>query len=237
MNLDLAAVPLALMAGVIGVLSPCVWPLVPVVTSAAAGSGRTGPIFLASGLSLSFAVAGTLFTWLTVSTGLDPEIFRYFAAALLVTLGATLVIPTLGNWVTLKLSLLTGRMGVGPGRGTVSARGQFGVGALLGFVWLPCVGPTLGAAVALAALGQNMSMAFVVMLAYGIGTAGVLMAAGKISGKVLSRWRSGVMTSGKFGKKKLGWSVLVLGLMVLTKTDKVLEALAVDLLPSWMFTL
>jgi cytochrome c-type biogenesis protein len=52
MSLDLAAVPLAFMAGVIGVLSPCVWPLVPVVTSAAAGSGRTGPIYLAGGLSL-----------------------------------------------------------------------------------------------------------------------------------------------------------------------------------------
>lgn len=133
--------------------------------------------------------------------------------------------------------MLSGRMGIGPGNDVVSARGQFGVGALLGFVWLPCVGPTLGAAVALAALGQNMSMAFVVMLAYGIGTAGVLMAAGMISGKILTRWRSGMMASGKFGKKMLGWSVLVLGLLVLTKTDKVLEALAVDLLPRWMFTL
>jgi cytochrome c-type biogenesis protein len=80
-------------------------------------------------------------------------------------------------------------------------------------------------------------MAFVVMLAYGIGTAGVLMAAGMISGKILTRWRSGMMASGKFGKKMLGWSVLVLGLLDQTKTDKVLEAFAVDLLPTWMFTL
>ena len=138
MSLDLAAVPLALMAGVVGVLSPCVWPLVPVVTSAAAGSGRTGP---------------------------DPEIFRHFAAFLLVMLGAVLLVPRFGNWVSLKLSMLSGRMGIGPGNEAVSAPGQFGVGALLGFVWLPCVGPTLGAAVALAALGQNMAMAFVVRTA------------------------------------------------------------------------
>ena len=210
MSLDLAAVPLALMAGVVGVLSPCVWPLVPVVTSAAAGSGRTGP---------------------------DPEIFRHFAAFLLVMLGAVLLVPRFGNWVSLKLSMLSGRMGIGPGNEAVSAPGQFGVGALLGFVWLPCVGPTLGAAVALAALGQNMAMAFVVMLAYGIGTASVLLAAGKISGSVLTRWRPGVLASGKFGKRMLGWSVLILGLLVLTKTDKVLEALAVDLLPRWMFRL
>ena len=237
MSLDFAAVPLAFMAGVVGVLSPCVWPLVPVVTSAAAGSGRTGPIYLAGGLSLSFAVAGTLFTWLTVSAGFNTAIFRYFAAALLVTLGAVLVVPVFGNWVTLKLSMLSGKMGIQPGNNPVSAPGQFGVGALLGFVWLPCVGPTLGAAVALAALGQNMPMAFVVMLAYGIGTAGVLLAAGLISSKVLLRSRSNVIARAQLGKKMLGWSVLVLGMLVLTKTDKVLETWAVGVLPSWMFSL
>ena len=208
-----------------------------VVASAAAGSGRSGPVYLAGGLSLSFAVAGTLLTWMTVSAGLDPELFRVIAAALLVALGATLVVQRLGNWVSVRLSFLTGRFGINAGRDAVSAPGQFGVGALLGFVWLPCVGPTLGAAVALAALGQNMTLAFIVMLAYGIGTAAVLMAAGVISGRVLSRWRSGVMTSGKVGKTILGWSLLVLGLLVLTGIDKVLETWAVDLLPSWIFTL
>jgi cytochrome c-type biogenesis protein len=70
MAIEFAAVPLALVAGVFGILSPCVWPLVPVVTSAAATSGRSGPVWLALGLSVSFAVAGTLLTLLLVSTGL-----------------------------------------------------------------------------------------------------------------------------------------------------------------------
>jgi hypothetical protein len=76
-SLELAAVPLALVAGVAGILSPCVWPLVPVVTSSAATSGRSGPVYLSMGLALSFAVAGTFLTLLLVSTGLDPELFRY----------------------------------------------------------------------------------------------------------------------------------------------------------------
>jgi len=237
MTLDLAAIPLALMAGVFGVLSPCVWPLVPVVTSSAAAGGRSGPVYLAAGLSLSFAVAGTVLTWVLVSTGLDPELFRYLAAGLLVFLAAVLLLPTLGNWVSLRLSMLTSRFGPTPGPGTVSAPGQFGVGALLGFVWLPCVGPTLGAAIALASLGQSMALAFVVMLAYGVGTAGVLLAAGLVSGRILKRWRPGVMAGGHAGKKILGWSLLVLGLLVITGTDKVLEAMAVGLLPTWMFTI
>lgn len=240
MTLDVAAVPLALLAGVLGVLSPCVWPLVPVVTSSAAVSGRSGPLWLASGLSLSFAVSGTLLTWVLVSTGMDPELFRYVAGALLVFLAAVLLLPVLGDRVTLLLSTVTGRFGAAAGMSgavTTSAPGLLGVGALLGFVWLPCVGPTLGAAIALASMGQSVSMAFMVMLAYGIGTAGVLLAAGMISGRVLQRWRPQWVAGGRFGRRLLGTSLLVLGVLVLSGLDKRLEALGVDLLPTWMFTL
>ena len=60
----------------------------------------------------------------------------------------------------------------------------------MGLVWLPCGGPTLGAAIALASVGQSMPMAFVVMLAYGLGTAGVLLGAGLASESALRRCRS-----------------------------------------------
>ncbi|MDQ3522077.1 MAG: sulfite exporter TauE/SafE family protein [Gemmatimonadota bacterium] len=237
MTLELAAIPLALVAGVFGILSPCVWPLVPVVTSSAATSGRSGPVYLALGLSVSFAVAGTLLTLLLVSTGLDPELFRYVAAGLLIAVALVLLVRSLNDWAVLRLSSLSSRFNVGGHAGRVSAPGQFGVGALLGVVWLPCVGPTLGAAIALASMGQNMGMAFVVMLAYGIGTAGVLLLAGVLSGRLLSRWRSTLISSGGFGKKLLGWTLLTLGVLVLTGFDKYLEALAVNVVPDWVFSL
>jgi cytochrome c-type biogenesis protein len=233
----LAAVPLALVAGVFGVLSPCVWPLVPVVTSSAATSGRGGPLFLALGLSLSFAVAGTVLTLLLVRTGLDPELFRYVAAGLLVVVGATLAVRRLSDRVTFRLSTLSARLDIGPGAEASSARSQFGVGALLGIVWLPCVGPTLGAAIGLASMGQSMSMAFVVMLAYGVGTAGVLLAAGVASDRVLARWRPALLRGGGRGKKLLGWTLIALGFLVLTGFDKYLETLAVDLVPAWVYSL
>lgn len=237
MTLELVAVPLALVAGVFGVLSPCVWPLVPVVTSSAATSGRSGPVFLAAGLSLSFAIAGTALTLLLVNARLDPELFRYLAAVLLVVVGAALVVRRLSDWVTLRLSGLSARTNFGAGAGASSASGQFGVGALLGVVWLPCVGPTLGAAIALASLGQSMGMAFVVMLAYGIGTAGVLLLAGIVSERALARWRPTLLSTGGRGKKLLGWTVLGLGVLVLTGVDKYLEALAVNFVPAWVFTM
>lgn len=239
MTLDLAAVPLAFLAGVLGVLSPCVWPLVPVVTSSAAVAGRSGPLWLALGLSLAFATAGTVFTWILVSTGTDPELFRYVAAGLLLVLALVLLVPWLTGHITTVLARASGRLGAGRWASVqpTSGPGQFVVGALLGVVWLPCVGPTLGAAIGLASLGQNMPMAFVVMLAYGIGTAGVLLGAGLLSGRLLMGWRPQMMAGGRFGKRLLGGALLLLGLLVLTGVDKRLEALAVDWLPGWIFTL
>lgn len=45
------------------------------------------------------------------------------------------------------------------------------------------------------------------------------------------------MVGGRVGKKVLGASLLLLGLLVFTGVDKILEALAVEMLPSWIFTL
>jgi cytochrome c biogenesis protein CcdA len=258
--LELSAIPLAFIAGVFSVISPCVWPLVPVVTSSAAVSGRAGPVYLALGLSVAFAAAGTVLSFLLVATGTDPEFFRYIAAALLIVIACVLLIPALNDRATIWLSGVTGRFvnrpgaanpgmaasgatagagaGDGPGGGRRSgAWGQFGVGALLGIVWLPCVGPTLGAAIALASMGQSLVTAFIVMLAYGIGTAGVLLLAGLGSGKLLTRWKPRLMTAGGAGKKLLGWSLLVLGLLVLTGLDKAIETRAVGLVPGWVYTL
>lgn len=241
MTLGLAAIPLALMAGVVGVLSPCVWPLVPVVTSSAATSGRSGPIWLALGMSLSFAVAGTVLTLVLVRAGVDPEFFRYVAAGLLLAAAAVLLIRRLGDSVTLLLSLWVARLGIGtggnPAPGSISSPAQFGMGALLGVVWLPCVGPTLGAAIALASLGQSIPMAFAVMLAYGVGTAGVLLVAGLASEAAIRRWRGGGIKGGAWGKQLLGGTLFALGTAVLLGMDKRLEALAVDLLPGWIFML
>jgi cytochrome c biogenesis protein CcdA len=239
-TLELTAIPLAFIAGIVGVMSPCVWPLVPVVMAASTTSGRSGPVYLAGGLAASFAVAGTFLTFVLVSMGLDPEFFRYVAAVLLVAMGLLLIVDRLGERSSLALSRLASGFAVGRGargRGVGGAVGQFGVGALLGVVWLPCVGPTLGIAIALAALGENLLGSFSVMLAYGLGTAGVLLAVGLLSGRFLVKRGATGFRAGAIGRKVLGWSVLVLGVLVLTKMDKILEALAVDLLPSWVYML
>ena len=236
MSLGAAQIMLSTGAGALGVLSPCVWPLVPIVMSSAATSGRSGPWFLTAGLSLSFALAGTLLTFALVSAGLDPELFRSLSGGMLLVVAVVLLIPSAGAWLNLRLSRMTGRLNP-TASASVSGTGQFGIGLLLGLVWLPCVGPTLGAAIALASMGQDFLPAFLVMLAYGLGTGLVLLMAGFASRQVLMRLRPSLLAGATRGKQWLGWTIAVLGLLVLTGFDKRLEAVAVQWLPTWIFNL
>lgn len=237
MTLGITSIGLAAIAGVLSILSPCVWPLVPVVMSSAATSGRSGPWFLALGLSTAFGLAGSVLVLLLLNLGLGPEVLRYIAATLLMLLALLLLVPPAGSWVMLQLSRLGSRTGGGVSVKATTGAGQFGVGALLGFVWLPCVGPTLGTAIALASLGQDLMLAFAVMFSFGLGTAVVLIAAGFASRHALMRWRPEVLRGAARGKKLLGWTLLFLALLVFTGVDKVLETMALQILPDWAISI
>jgi cytochrome c-type biogenesis protein len=234
MTIELTSIFIAMFAGVLSVLSPCVWPLVPIVMTSASGKSRMGPLYLALGLSTSFAVSGAFLTYLLLSLGLNPDMFRNVAAVLLLVVGLILVIKPLSDWVTARLSNLGSGVKVGNGD---NAFGQFGVGFLLGLVWLPCVGPTLGAAIAVASMGQNMGMAFLVMFAFGVGTASALLFAAFVSRKLLQQLRPGMFNHVGNAKKVLGFLLIVLAVLILSGLDKVLETYAVNMIPDWVFSL
>jgi cytochrome c-type biogenesis protein len=109
--------------------------------------------------------------------------------------------------------------------------GPFCVGLLLCLVCLPCVGPTLGAAIAVASIGQDMSMAFLVKVACGIGTASALLLAAFVSGQVLKRFRPVLFTRVASARILLGYLLVVLGGMILVGLDKTHEIDANQILP------
>ncbi|GHG60671.1 cytochrome C biogenesis protein CcdA [Alishewanella longhuensis] len=230
--MEFTAIPLALLAGLLSLLSPCVLPMIPAVTASAMRASRTGVWFLAAGLALTFALGGSLLTYLLLSASLGPEIMRTFAAYFMLAMGLVLSVDWLNQQFSMLLSRLTSHL---PSGGQVTENTdhpafQFVVGGSLGLVWLPCVGPTLGAAIALASTGQSMLMSFSVMLAFGLGTALPLVAVGYAAGVKLSKLR----TSGKFGRKLLGYALLLIALMIFSGFDKVLELWAIEFLPDWV---
>ena len=58
-------------AGLLTLVNPCVLPLLPIVIAAAFQSSRFGPLMLAAGLTLSFAVIGVGVTAFGDLAGID----------------------------------------------------------------------------------------------------------------------------------------------------------------------
>ena len=226
---------LALAAGLLSVLSPCVLPLLPLVLGAAASEHRLGPLALAGGLALSFVVIGLFVATIGFSIGLDGGVFRSAAAVIMILLGAVLLMPAFQARLALAggpvANWAENRFGGGPKTGL---QGQFGVGLLLGAVWSPCVGPTLGAASLLAAQGKNLAEVALTMLAFGIGAALPLVALGSLSRQALTRMRSRMMAAGKGAKAALGVALVLIGVTIVSGADKRLEAALVNAAPDWL---
>lgn len=234
----MAGIGLAFLAGLLSILSPCVLPLVPIVIGAATGEHRYGPAALAAGLALSFVTIGLFVATVGFSLGLDQDIFRAIAAVLLIAIGGALLVPRLqmrlaaaagpiGNWAQMQTGDLQGR-GLGK---------QFAVGVLLGAVWSPCVGPTLGAASLLAARAENLGFVALTMFAFGIGAALPLLLIGMMSREALTRWRGRMLAAGSGGKAVMGAILIITGMLIVTGLDKRLEAILVAASPAWLTAL
>src|SRR5882724_5168272 len=91
----MAGIGLALLAGLLTALSPCVLPLIPIVIGTALGEHRLGPLALAAGLALSFVVIGLLVATVGFAAGLDQDVFCSVAAVLLIVVGGVLLVPRL----------------------------------------------------------------------------------------------------------------------------------------------
>ncbi|MET0347317.1 MAG: cytochrome c biogenesis protein CcdA [Methyloceanibacter sp.] len=229
------ALGLAFLAGVLTVLSPCVLPLLPIVLGAAASQHRLGPLALAGGLALSFTAIGLFVATIGFAMGLDTGVFRAVSAVLLIGVGLVLLVPRLQEQFALAAAPVSNWAGGYADNFTPGGlAGQFGLGLLLGAVWSPCVGPTLGAASVLAAKGENLPQVALTMLAFGVGAALPLLLLGILSREALMRWRSRLLEGGKAGKTALGLILVAVGLLVATGLDKRLEAILVEASPDWL---
>ena len=133
MALEFTSLPLASVAGVLSILSPCVWPLIPMVMASSANASRWGLVFLALGLSLAFALAGGILTFVLLNLGLPPDALRWVGAALLILVGLVLLVKPLGEWANTRLSMLSSRFNIHQPQ-TASTLGQLAVGFMLGSV-------------------------------------------------------------------------------------------------------
>ncbi len=230
-----ASLGLSVLAGVLSTLSPCVLPLLPIVLGGAASEHKLAPAALAAGLALSFATIGLFVATIGFSIGLDATVFRNIGGVLLIGLGIVLAVPLLQQ----RFAVAAGPAGAWAderfgGFSTSGISGQFGVGLLLGAVWSPCAGPTLGAAAVLASQGQQLGEVALTMLLFGVGAALPLLALGLLSREAMLRFRNRMMGASHGLKVILGAVLALVGLAILSGYDKRIETVLVDNSPAWL---
>jgi len=226
---------LAFVAGFVTLLNPCVLPILPILLGAAIAESRFGPLAFAGGLVVSFSVFGMLILTVGYSIGLDQGTVRFVTALILMTAGLILIIPqaqTAFAAIAAPIASSGGRLLERlPGQGI---SGQFLLGGLIGIVWTPCVGPTLGVAIAAASQGDNLLSSFITFVVFGMGVALSLLAFAYSLRGVLATRKALIQRLARWSRLIFGAALVLVGMAILTGLDKMAEAAMLDMMPDWL---
>jgi len=229
------ALAISYVAGALSTLSPCVLPLLPVILIGALQQHAWAPLALAAGLSTSFALVGTAIALAGFSVDVDPVLIRGIIAAFIAATGLVLLVPALqGRVASAAAPLATAGQSVLGRLRPNGIGGQFVIGVLLGAIWSPCAGPTLGAAIGLAAESATAPKALAVMAAFSLGATTPILALAYGSRQAIAS-RGGVMARvSRIAKPVVGATLVAVGALVLTGLDKVVEASLTRAMPEWL---
>lgn len=227
---------LAYIAGLLTLINPCVLPVLPIVLASALGRHPAGPVALAAGMAGSFVIFGLLIAVAGRSLNLSAETLSAGAALVMMLFGAALLLPRAGAVFQAATAGLAARADAGIDN--VQARGglagQALGGVLLGAAWSPCIGPTLGGAIALASSGGSLLAAGGIMAAFAAGVATLMLALAYGAREMLMRNRARAQALAVRARPVLGVVFIFTGLLILTGALRAVEALAIQHLPIWL---
>lgn len=221
-------------AGLLTLINPCVLPILPIVLATALQAGRAGPLALAAGMSLSFVVLGLLVASAGRALGITEDTVSNAAAVLMIAFGAVLLVPRFSAvFATATGGVATRADSSIDDLSRDSLTGQFVGGILLGAVWSPCIGPTLGGAIGLASQGGSLLAAGAVMVAFALGVSTVILALAYGAQSVIRRRQALLRRIAEVSRPVMGAVFVAVGLAILFKLHHAAEIWALDNLPDW----
>jgi cytochrome c-type biogenesis protein len=236
---------LALIAGFLSTLQPCVLPLIPIVLGGAIYQNKYAPLYIGLGMVGFYTLLGAITGFIEPLFGFEPSEFKTIGAAMMVASGVILLAPHMLsrmngaysgalNFLNQKASSLS----------FDSPLSCVALGAILSLIWAPCAGPMLASALTLLTSGlmadsgtdlQSVLQGSVLLGLYGLGAALPLVLLAYITRTAFSRWRAGLMKAQSFLTKILGIFFLVFGLLILTGAMNKIEIYLLTILPeSWL---
>lgn len=225
----------AFLAGLLTLINPCVLPVLPIVLASALQAGRHGPLAIAAGMSLSFVVLGMTVATVGHSIGLTENLLAQIGAVLMMVFGLILLVPQLNERFATATAGFSGGADEQMNKlSSPSIKNQFLGGMLLGAVWSPCVGPTLGGAISLASQGESLFWVFLIMLSFALGVSSVILVLGYGTGEAIRSRQNKLRGLAEKAKPIMGITFLLVGIMIFFKFHHVIEAWLLDILPIWL---
>ncbi|WP_367274903.1 cytochrome c biogenesis CcdA family protein [uncultured Maritimibacter sp.] len=219
-------------AGLLTLINPCVLPVLPIVLATALQAHRMGPAMLALGMSVSFVIFGMLISTVGYAIGLTEDTVATAGAILMIAFGVVLLVPQANAVFASATAGLAARADGGiDGFDRSTLWGQFGGGLLLGAVWSPCIGPTLGGAIALASQGENLVWAFLIMVSFAAGVSTLILAIG------YGLRATSLRKFANISKPVLGAAFLLVGFAILFRINHMIDGWVLTHLPAWFVDL
>lgn len=223
------------LAGLLTLINPCVLPVLPIVLGSAVQANRHGPLALAAGMGLSFVALGLLVATSGRAIGLTEELLSQIGAVMMLLFGVVLLVPRLSRGFELATAGFATRADTRLDTVDQSGLGgQFLGGILLGAVWSPCVGPTLGGAISLASQGESLLKAGLIMASFALGIGTIIVALGYGTRSAVMARQAQMRRIATSAKPVMGAVFALVGLMILFRINQLIESWLLDVLPTWL---
>ncbi|MDX1957230.1 MAG: cytochrome c biogenesis CcdA family protein [Leptospiraceae bacterium] len=218
------------LAGLIGTFSPCVIPVIPIVITSSLNVSKIGPIYLFIGMILSFTVFGFLVARIGNEINIFQEDVSQISSSLMILFGLMLVFEF--HFLKERLSIISNSFSkIFDSLDHKKSLSQFYLGLLLGGIWSPCTGPSLGVAISLASSQKESIKSLIIMLVYAIGSGIPILIIAYGMRNYFKRNLSNLTSISEKIKKIFGIIILVSGIIIFSHLDKYFEYLLIQYLP------
>ncbi|MCV6594432.1 MAG: cytochrome c biogenesis CcdA family protein [Silicimonas sp.] len=225
-------------AGLLTLINPCVLPILPIILATALQAGRLGPLAVAAGMSLSFVTLGLAVSALGPALGITEDVVVQASALIMVAFGVVLLVPRFSESFATATAGVAARADAGvEAQDNASLWGQFMAGLLLGAVWSPCIGPTLGGAISLASQGESLVHAGAIMVSFALGVSTIILGLGYGAQSVIRKRQAWMRRIAGAARPILGAVFVVVGLALYFQLHHMIEYWALQILPPWLLDL
>lgn len=219
-----------IIAGLLTTVSPCVLPVLPFVIASSLSKNKIGPIILCLGLMITFIGTTLILSRTGFILGLSSEMIRKLAALLLIFGASLFIFPKLQEYAEKFLARLIPQNNLSKS----NFKTELTTGMILGLLWTPCSGPSLGIALGFAAQAQTFWQAFALLCVFSLAASIPLLIIAYGSRKILAFVRN---RPERFNiiKKSFGLFVILWGLIIFFNLHYQIEILWAESLPdSWL---